>query len=308
MVALLIGASPACLLQLDTEISCGDGYVDRRAGETCDPALPSSYLNACPASRPAGVAACDPDTCQIINTIEQCGACGDGHIDFNDAREEECDGDNLGGERCPTSDDAVQCTSECKWDYSKCPLCGNGHLDGEEECDPGTGEGTLDSLGSDPRPCAGTPSVDGEPGLAPLLHPATGDAYTSGTVTQCLDTCTWDRVGCGFCGNDKLDKGLSIEGHAIPDEWCDGSSFDLTKIAEQHDGCEGENERVNVGCEDNCRGFEPRFESGNCCITAGGDCPPEGSLVRCCIEHEGAEEDAICGPVVDGVELSYRCN
>lgn len=288
VVALVVGASPACLLQLGTDVSCGDGHVDARAGEQCDPGDLSSYVDGCRAtSRPDGIAACDPDTCQLINTRAQCGDCGDGFID--EELGEQCDGDALNGEKCPTGDDAMQCTSECQFDYSRCPLCGNGDIDGDEECDMGI-EGASNKLGSGPRSCAG------ETDFEALRHPASNLPYTSGTITSCVAaTCKWDRVNCGFCGNGTLDKGFSIEGTAIPDEWCDGGEFDLSKIAELQDGCDGDFERANVGCEDNCRGFVDRSEFGPlCCLTHGAPCAPESAPTRCCAEYEGTVDDDIC--------------
>lgn len=125
----------SCLLELDTEIACGDGYADSVSGEECDPGDPESFRFGCPGGGPGS---CDPTTCQL-----QC--CGDNQINGN----EECDGpefDLAAPDKTATNDDTCRgltvpgtdvhyttgdasCTAECRIDRSECSLCGNGQVD-----------------------------------------------------------------------------------------------------------------------------------------------------------------------------------
>lgn len=137
LLACLIGGSlgaAACLLELDNEIACGDGYADPNSGEECDPGDLESFRLAC-GGRPGS---CNPDSC----TLE---CCGDGMVNGS----EECDGPDLGlaspgGEPTEENDcraltvpgtDVVYasgnagCTDECRFDRSQCSLCGNGQVD-----------------------------------------------------------------------------------------------------------------------------------------------------------------------------------
>lgn len=260
--ALLIGASPACLLQLDNEISCGDGVVDVRAGEECDPAVPSSFEDAC--SSPLATAACDPDTCMIIDDFGECSVCGDGIVDA--LRGEECDGDELGGEVCPGGNGALRCGSECLLDYSECDACGNGVVDEGEECDYNNVGGFATE-----RPCAGSPDEEVPPLSAPTKP------FRSGSTTVCREDCRWDRSGCGFCGDGVQDDGIPLqEGVSSPPEWCDGERFsDPRLITEFGPLCnDPETQRPAVTCGDDCRSFI-EIDNG-CCLRHNAACPDSG--------------------------------
>jgi len=259
--ALLIGGGPACLLSLDNEISCGDGYVDERAGEECDPALPSSYEDKCPGL--FGTAACDPDTCQLINDISQCSVCGDGTVDID--RGEECDRDNLNGKVCPGDNGALQCSDLCTFDYSECDACGNGEIDEGEECDADVGGLAAERL------CGG--SIDEE--VPPL--PSSTKPYSSGTTSVCREDCRWDRSGCGFCGDGVQDDAIPLlHGGSTTPEWCDGDRFDPDRLDSEFGPlCEDPaNERPAVACGDDCQSFV-EIDNG-CCLKRNAACPESG--------------------------------
>lgn len=262
LAALLLGAAPACLLRLDNEISCGDGYVDRRAGEECDPAVPASFEDACPS--PLGTAACDPDTCTLINDIEQCSVCGDGIVDID--RGEECDGDSLNGNACPGGNGALQCGQDCLLDFSECDACGNGVLDPGEECD----YANVGGLATE-RLCAG--SVDDE--VPPLSSPF--KPFSSGTTTQCRTDCRYDRSGCGFCGDGIRDDSIPVQdGVGSPPEWCDAQRFDNERLLDEYGPlCPDQvNARPNVVCGDDCQSFI-KIDDG-CCLRHNAACPESG--------------------------------
>lgn len=262
--ALLIGGGPACLLRLDNEISCGDGFLDESAGEECEPSLTDSYENKCPGLY--GVAACDPNTCQVINDAAQCSACGDGVVDVE--RGEECDGDSLNGNVCPGGNGALQCSNTCQLDFSECEACGNGVVDEGEECDYAD-QSSIDAF-ADPRQCAGS---DDET-VAPLSSPT--KPFSSGSTTLCRTDCRWDRSGCGFCGDGVQDDSIPVQdGVSTAPEWCDGERFDPLRLeAEFGPLCPDPAQRPAVTCGANCQSFDPINDG--CCLRRNAACPDLG--------------------------------
>lgn len=277
----------ACLIDLEHALACGDGYTDRLAGEECDPLDPDSYLDACVGTnRPDGTGACDPDTCELINTEVQCAHCGDGRIDA--VAGEECDGSNIGvpcwGDGSPT------CTSDCKLDFSSCDSCGNGVVDPGEECDDVGMDGGIVI----PRPCAGSFDIE------PLRSPYINLPYTSGSAVSCLSNCTYDRSSCGYCGNGNVDPPLrvSILDQAVSlAEVCDGDLFDGDLLADEYPLCEQLGAQANVVCEPNCLDFVER-PGPTCCLPKGELCPDDGAELRCCYEYAHPEDDDACLPVI----------
>lgn len=283
-VAIVLGGlvANACLIDLDHRKACGDGYVDLAAGEECDPEDEDSFEDACRDIRPAGVGACDPIECTIIDTIEQCAKCGDGILDFDAG--EECEANAI-PTPCPT-EGPVSCTQDCKIDFSACDKCGNGDVDAGEECDPAAAGGI-----AIPRPCAGGDGL-------PALEAPPGSNYTSGSVIRCLADCTFDRTDCGFCGNGTQDEPQPTAISTLQviqmsrAEKCDGTDFDDEARAAAFPECQDEDVEAvgNVDCGDDCQEFIPRDGEPSCCLPKGADCPADGTFPRCC--HEYTQPDA----------------
>lgn len=297
LVGVLVGAAAgaisglyACTLQPNLAIACGDGYTDVRAGEECDPEDEDSYIGACAGtSRPDGDARCDPTTCTIINDSEQCAACGDGIVDGD----EECDGDNLAGKRCPSGDGAVQCV-DCKHDFSLCDGCGDRIVDPEqgEECDKANVGGLLI-----PRACAGSGTSAGEE-LPPLPSPI-NMPYTYGEAFMCTDECKLSRLRCSYCNNGQRDDPTRLDeaGNLSPRELCDGDIVDLDAMFERHseNNCWSvADARPNLACADDCLGFEARPGEPDCCKKSGGNCPMPTDSLRCCYEYAHPEATQPC--------------
>ena len=287
LLGAAVGLAAACAFPLDDEIACGDAYVDRAAGEECDPQDPArGYEQACVGTtRPRGVAACDPSTCTIVNTREQCAVCGDGIVDTDLG--EQCDGDNLNGAVCPGGVGTLQCDPQsCQFDTTYCKRCGNGMIDEGEECDVNLDPAVLTQ---GPPPCTelASPYADGRP-------------YTGGEPSRCLDDCRWDRTGCHYCGNGSLET-QDVE--VVP-ELCDGERFDVPALEDllANSACTSFNSdlRPIVTCASNCTDMVPVIEPEPCCVKAGGMCPAEGVPLRCCSEiYDPAFEGEPCQVVFD---------
>ena len=274
-----IATNVSCLLELPVSMACGDGYHDVEAGEECDPGDPDSFLNKCvTTSRPDGQGACDPITCELIIDVEQCAVCGDGRVD--EIVGEQCDGDELNGRSCLGGVGTLQCTTSCLYDYSECRDCGNGRLDPGEECDPNSDGGTL---------------TMGKPPCVDLDSPFETIPYTAGTPGECGDDCRWNRTGCNYCGNGRVDDSLDVdfEGtqQALPEK-CDGTNFDAISIERQFatSACSQNNPstRPIIECSDDCLELIPLELEQPCCIKSGAPCPTLSNL-QCCSDIEQPE-------------------
>ncbi len=258
-----------CLLELEHRVACGDGYVDVEAGESCDPGDPSSFASACAqTARPLGHAACDPDSCQIINSADQCSICGDGIIDGD----EECDSDNLGGAGC-IAGGTIRCI-DCKLDRTGCNTCGNTVLDEDEECD--YRQPNADEFAAE-QTCTN------------LSSPYIGIPYGSGGTVKCNPDCTWNRNSCSYCGNNIINSEplfLEIGGKLDREEDCDGTApLDAaTEAAHCQAVCNTDDKvRCTYTCSDSCELEFPDPEELDCCLRSGETCPNgEDGGLPCC--------------------------
>ncbi len=251
----------ACLVSLDNHKACGDGFVDRTAGEACEPSQPETFKNGCTnIGRPNGSAACDAATFTIINTPEQCAICGDGFVDPGEACDTNNDASVAGA--CADGSDGT-CAEDCK----TIACCGDGMVSGAEECEPGDisldrqclpegRAGTIvcnDACKWSGEACSscGNSVVDGAEqcefsgGAGSMLgislscadenfdYGASGarQPFASGEVGRCQTNCRYDVGSCSFCGNGKIDTGeligiLSDGTRVFADETCDGWAVD----------------------------------------------------------------------------------
>ncbi len=278
---------------------CGDGFVDEAAGEECDPGVPESFEDACRnvTGRTFGVATCDPTTCEIIADIEQCAICGDDIAD--PFRGEECDGIDLRNEVCPGNAGTLRCADDCTFDMSDCEACGNGTVEEFEECDFREQPG---GFGIELK-------------CSTIAFPIPNKPYTSGDVNMCTESCRWNRVRCGYCGDGEVDDNPIIDdlGTRLAEpEVCDGDRF----ATDAFDGfpektiCDAEaantglNLRPNLACNELCDGLVvPEGGGPNCCVAAGSPCPSPGAQRQCCFSYAHPElaDDQCESPVlVDG--------
>ncbi|MBI3179303.1 MAG: CotH kinase family protein, partial [Deltaproteobacteria bacterium] len=151
MRLLLISCSMSVLLACSGKVSsggqCRDGKLD--AGEDGDGADLGG--NDCTSlGFTGGTLACRAD-CTFNDSACQSVFCGDGVAQGL----EQCDGADLRGETCVSagySGGALACTGACRMDFSACtglgPQCGNGNVEGLEECDGANMNGaTCQNLG-----------------------------------------------------------------------------------------------------------------------------------------------------------------
>jgi hypothetical protein len=129
-----VECSRSCTLDVDECTVCGDGVAegsdeecdgDDLAAETCESL---GFLGGdleC-----SGGCAFDTSACQV----DPENPCGDGAR----ADDEECDGEDLGGQTCEglgLISGELTCGRACTLDASECSTCGNSVIDGDEECD-----------------------------------------------------------------------------------------------------------------------------------------------------------------------------
>ena len=151
--------------------------------------------------------------------------CGDSVTD----PDEECDGDDLGGQTCESlglGGGTLGCSSNCMYDKSGCEfgsVCGNNNKEGDEVCD-----------GED---------LDGET--------CQTQGFYGGTLA-CSDSCMeFDTSGCvGYCGDGTINGGEVCDGSMLGGETCETLGYYEGGV---------------LGCLDDCSGFdESECEGGYC--------------------------------------------
>lgn len=213
---------------------CGNGEVNTSKNEVCDGDNFARGKDTCEkvvGTGSVGTLKCSSD-CKTIetNSCTAAAVCGDGSIN---TAYEQCDGSAFknGSADCSLYGDFeagtnVSCLGNCLIDTSACvkkSKCGNGKIDGDEQCDQTAFYADVDT-------CAG-------------YDPKT---YASGAL-KCTSACTYDFSGCTKktavknCGNNVVDD----------DELCDG-----TKFYEDNDSCAAYDPKSYSGgklkCTDSC--------------------------------------------------------
>jgi hypothetical protein len=293
--ALAAGVLAGCPFELDRGLSCGDGWWDPEY-EECDPSDPNdkAYVNACREQGFAVDAQCDPQTCKILASEEDCNVCGDG-IAFGD---EQCDGEDLRGQSCAAGSGKLGCKSNCTFDYDDCPAyCGDNIVNGNEECEPGV-LCTSDEDCSSGRTCYQGDCIEIGEGFAPRIscsHYETkaigfSKPYASGTIGACVENgCFFGRNQCSFCGDGELDPEyddlVAPNGSTgkFPAEVCDGEEAQLDKlVAHCEPLCVDDpiNSDVVVKCDFECSADCQDF------ATPGDVVPPDPESLGCCLAKD----------------------
>lgn len=210
-----------------------------------------------------GTLACGPDCILDASGCDFGGAvCGDGQINGV----EECDGNNLGGQNCTDfgfTGGALSCNVNCTLDLSGCTddgnqSCGNGQLDGGEQCDgDNLGGSTCVLLGYAGGALNCNPNCTLDPSECIPLGPQCGDNMAEGGEQcdgndldgqtcmslgfdmgqlACDQNCGFDTSGCsnqggGFCGDNILDPGEDCDTNNLGGETCQTQGFDAGVLA-----------------------------------------------------------------------------
>ncbi len=175
-----------------------------------------------------------------------CTHCGDGQVQTG----EDCDGSNLGGQDCmslgyETGD--LSCRDNCTFDRSGChsanPVCGNGLVEGTEDCDgtdlngrrcqdEGFDGGTL-ACKSDCTFDTTACSTCGN-GLVEASEECDGSdwngascssfGFESGSLS-CSDDCSFDLSSCYTCGNGTVEGPEDCDGTNLAGHSCSGEGF-----------------------------------------------------------------------------------
>jgi hypothetical protein len=327
-----LGLGAGCLLELRHELSCGDGRVDVLAGEHCDPRAPDSpHLTEClDRGLGEGEAQCT-DECKLEVSKDICAACGDGIA----AGQEDCDGNDLRGQICPSAKGALSCAADCRFDASGCDLCGDEIVQSPpEECDVQRCS-TNEDCGGDTiceektKTCIVPGDITFGTDCAELE--VTGslgkNSYTSGSVhnNDCGTLCLFDRRPCNFCGDGEVDPSYEDQGlnggfNQVA-EVCDGSEANQAALKTYcEDLCTDGNGttlelRCDFVCDIDCADFkdpeweDPVVESARCCVVGAQPCDvPSG--FPCCWELDYPEEDPkdACVEFLEGNQIIRRCN
>lgn len=147
-------------------------------------------------------------------------------------------------------------------------LCGNGSMEGEEECEPGNlGGATCDSMG-----------------------------LGAGNLS-CSDTCRYDTSGCDTCGDGTIQGGEECDGSDLAGETCESlglgtGTLSCTGCGYNTVGCsDGDDEMTPDTCGDGARqGTEACDGSdlaGETCATLGYTGGTLGCQVRCDFDTSG---------------------
>jgi hypothetical protein len=121
---LVEGCTAACVIIPKKKPECGNGIPE--AGETCDQGPKNLTTDWALVKAPAGMTFCS-DECTVVTKY-----CGDKDIHLP---EEQCDLGVDNGK--PSLPGQMGCSSTCKNTPPPAPMCGDGHLDVNEECDKG---------------------------------------------------------------------------------------------------------------------------------------------------------------------------
>jgi hypothetical protein len=245
VLGAVLGSVLGCPLELQRGVSCGDGWWDPEF-EECDPRdVDAPYIDAC---RDRGIlvdAECDPQTCTIR------------------ASEEDC---------------------QCRLDPSACAqVCGDGQVLGHEECDPEFEQGGFKS--PECRDYKSNGSIHGKHYADGMVGPCNennctfgrlgcnfcGDGVQDGAYTDWIAPTGTATFLAEVCDGAEVEK-QALQEHCV--ELCLGADEQINGDVVLH--CDFE-------CADDCSGVAPPDDvilvpgqdpaAHDCCLAQGSPCP-----------------------------------
>ncbi len=204
----------ACLLSCQLA-ECGDSFIQTGV-EICDNRDIGAETCESQGFADGGTLLCNGD-CTGFNTAN-CHECGNGMIEPT----EDCEGADLNEVTCDDyavgkemGNGELACDAACQFDNSACTFCGDGTIEGDEDCEAGDlGGATCSSI---------NPDFDG------------------GDVT-CNTNCTFNTIDCTQCGNNLIEGG----------EFCDGTNVSINTCATVLGSDDYLDEASILGCEEDC--------------------------------------------------------
>jgi len=318
-VALGTATWAGCLVELDRKISCGDGFIDRLAGEECEPGTDTELwmMESCDDGTPPNpdAAVCNQSSCAIEypqgDDPCQAAECGNGIKESG----EQCDGQDFGDEICKDPSGKLLCrgpeaVNPCTIDRSICHCGDSVYQPDFEECEYRYECSTVNcsTVGGEcdfgsTELCIVSPFGFEFPGFEPQQCVDLDDGINWGggelrPLQHCTNDCVWNKdEACTMCGNGEIDG----------DEQCDGDQEDA---AAKRDYCEQACAQqplsialdCNAPCETDCE-----FDNDPETIV-------DPVLLGCCvIREEQCSVDFPCCPglecrtVAVGSQLEQRC-
>jgi hypothetical protein len=155
-------------------------------------------------------------------------------------------------------------------------LCGNGSMEGEEECEPGSlGGATCDSLG-----------------------------LGSGNLSCTNDTCRYDTSGCDTCGDGAIQGGEECDGDDLSGETCQSlglgtGTLSCTGCSYNTVGCSGNDDSTPETCGDGMLQVGEECDGSaldnQTCATLGFSGGTLGCAVRCTFDTSSCTGGASTG-------------
>jgi len=235
---------------------CGDSKTDTSNGEVCDNgANNGAYLLTAPGS-------CNTD----CKGRGEGGFCGDGTI--HGAEGEECDnGENNGSSFCTYGPSICElCSTSCKTVQGEARYCGDGLINGGENCDNGEENGDYGKCKTD---CTGPGVRCGDGNTDTEYGEVCDDGALNGEYGYCAFDCKSEGKRCG-------------DGIKQPEEACDA-------------GVDNGVYRLNApgNCDSDCQGVGEGGYCGNSSIESPFEDCDHGGIIKTACEY-GETECFVC--------------